>query len=74
MLITNFQHFLDEDGNIPNDMPKEARDLANFLALLVDNTSSGDYDAEPAIRCIKKACKGLIAVFITYNPDEIYWV
>ena len=54
MHITNFKHFLNEEGNIPKDMPKEARELANFLALLIDEASTGDYDAEPTIRCIKK--------------------
>jgi hypothetical protein len=39
MYITNFQHYLDKDGNIPKDMPKEARELANFLALLIDEAS-----------------------------------
>ena len=39
---------LDEDGNIPTDMPKEARELANFLALLIDDASMGDYDADEA--------------------------
>jgi len=52
MYITNFQHFLNEEGNIPTDMPKEARELANFLALLIDDASTGDYDAKPTIRWI----------------------
>jgi hypothetical protein len=32
---------------------------------------TGDYDAEPTIRCIEKGCEGLIVP--TLN-DEIYWV
>ena len=74
MHITNFQHFLNEEGNIPTDMPKEARELANFLALLVDDASSGDYDAEPTIRCNQKGCEGLIVPTLVEDETEIYWV
>mgnify|MGYP006299150761 CR=1 FL=1 len=74
MYITNFQHYLNKDGNIPSDMPKEAREMANFLALLIDDASKGDYESEPTIRCIGKGCEGLVVAFVTDNPDEIYWV
>ena len=74
MYITNFQHYLDEDGNIPTDMPKEARELANFLALLIDDATSGDYDSEPTIRCIKMGCEGLVVPTLLEDTSEIYWV
>lgn len=74
MYITNFQHFQNEDGNIPTDMPMEARELANFLALLIDDASTGDYNTEPVIRCIKKGCVGLIVPTLIEDADEIYWV
>lgn len=74
MYNTNFQHYLDQDGNIPTDMPKEARELANFLALLIDDASTGDYDAEPSIRYIEKGCEGLIVPALIEDNDEIYWV
>jgi len=74
MYITNFQHYLDEQGNIPQKMPKEARELANFLALLIDDASSLDYDAEPTIRCIEKGCEGLIVPTYIEEDDEIFWV
>ena len=32
-------HFLDETGNIPKQMPKEAREMASFLALIVDTST-----------------------------------
>jgi hypothetical protein len=55
-------------------MPKEARELANFLALLIDEASTGDYDAEPVIRCIEKDCEGVIVPTLIEENDEIYWV
>jgi hypothetical protein len=74
MYITNFQHYLDDKGNIPKTMPKEARELASFHALLVDDASSGDYDKEPTIRCIEKNCPGLIVPTLIEENDEIFWV
>lgn len=74
MHITNFQHFLNDEGNIPTDIPKEARELANFLALLIDDASTGDYDAEPTIRCIENGCEGLIVPTWIQEGDEIYWI
>lgn len=74
MYVTNFQHFLDEQGNIPTVVPKDARELANFLALLIDDASKGDYDAEPTIRCIEKGCMGLIVPTLIEDENEIYWV
>lgn len=74
MYVTNFQHFLNKDGNIPTDMPKEARELANFIALLVDDATTGDYDSEPIIRCIRKGCEGLIVPSLIEENNEIYWV
>lgn len=74
MYVSNFQHFLDEQGNIPKEIPKDARELANFLALLIDDASTGDYDAEPTIRCIEKGCKGLVVPTLIEENEEIYWV
>ena len=74
MYVTNFQHFLDEQGNILKDIPKDASELANFLALLIDDASTGDYDSEPTIRCIEKGCKGLIVPTLIEDTNEIYWV
>ena len=74
MHITNFKHFLDENGNIPTNLPKETRELAYFLALLVDDSTSGDYDSESQVNCIEKNCEGLIVPTLIDDTDEIYWV
>ena len=69
-------HFLDEAGNIPKQIPVEARELASFLALVIDATT--DYDSESGfntgIRCFEKGCDGMIHSYILLdNDDEIYW-
>ena len=42
MFISNLTHFLDEKGNIPKEMTKEGREMASFLALIVD-AATKDY-------------------------------
>jgi hypothetical protein len=39
MYISQMPHFLDETGDIPKQMPKEARELASFMALVIDATT-----------------------------------
>ena len=60
MYISNMTHFLDEQGNIPKEMPKADRELASFLALVIDTTTK----IKPTkltttdIRCFEKGCQG----------------
>ncbi len=77
MYVTKMTHFLDEQGNIPKQMPKEARELASFLALVIDATT--DYESESGfetgIRCFKKGCDGMIQSQILFDEDdEIHWL
>lgn len=68
-------HFLNEKGEIPKEMPKEARELASFFALVVDTTTK----TLPAtltstdIRCFNKGCHGLIKTAMKSKDDEIHW-
>ena len=47
---------IDEQGNIPKQMPKEGREMANFLALIVDTTTKNKPTTltTTEIRCFKK--------------------
>jgi hypothetical protein len=76
MYISNMQHFLDEAGNIPKQMPKEARELASFMALVVDTTTQSCPQTliSTDIRCFKKGCQGLIKSEIFSKNNEIHWV
>ena len=76
MYITNFTHYLDPEGNIPITMPKEARELANFLALVID--ASTDYESESGfetgIRCFNEGCEVTIQnEFLFDQNHEIHW-
>lgn len=76
MYISNMTHFLDEAGNIPKQMPKEARELANFLALVVDETTkeSSSLVICTTIRCFTKNCEGNINSEFLKANNEIHWV
>jgi hypothetical protein len=76
MYISNMQHFFDETGNIPKQMPKEARELASFTALVVDATTKNTPFTltQTDIRCFKKGCQGLIKSEVLKENNEIHWV
>ena len=68
-------HFLDDQGNIPKQMPKEARELANFLALVVDATTKTMPTTltSTEIRCFQKGCHGVVKSAIRLKKVEIHW-
>jgi len=76
MYISKMIHFLDETGNIPKKMPKEARELASFFALIVDETTKqkSSVDIQTDIRCFEKQCDGMIQSEILIEDDAIHWV
>jgi len=75
MFISNLTHFLDEQGNIAKEMHKEGREMASFLALIVDQTTKGYKPPTMAtdIRCHNKKCAGTIEVGIDSETEEIEW-
>ena len=59
MYITQMPHFLDETGNIPKQMQKEARELGSFMALVVDTTTiSCPFDELMSFRLWNEVNKG----------------
>lgn len=75
MYISNMTHFLDEKGNIPKQMPKEAREMASFLALIVDASTKTNQNrlAPTDIRCFESGCLGTISSELMAEVDEIHW-
>ena len=76
MYISNMTHFLDETGNIPKQMPKQARELASFMALVVDTTTKNIPFTltQTDIRCFEKGCHGLIKSEVLKANNDIHWV
>src|SRR5450759_1620047 len=75
MYISNMQHFLDAKGNIPKQMPKEARELASFFALVIDSTTQNIpfHITQIDVRCFEKGCQGLIKSEVLKANNEIHW-
>jgi len=69
------QHFIDANGNIPKQMPKEARELASFMALVVDTTTKTlpSTLTSTDIRCFQKDCHGLIKTALIPKSEEVHW-
>ena len=75
MYKSQIPHFLDEKGNIPTEMPKQARELASFMALVVDSTTKTlpSTLTSTDIRCFNKGCHGLIKTALMPKTEEIHW-
>lgn len=71
MYISNMSHFLDKSGNIAKKMPKEARELASFMALVIDAVTH-DSSSGNEIRCFMEGCSGTIKSYIS-SKNEIEW-
>jgi len=75
MFISNLTHFLDKQGNIAKEMHKEGREMASFLALIVDATTKGFAPSilSTDLRCHNKKCAGTIEIRMDSKTDEIDW-
>ena len=75
MYISNMTHFLDNEGNIPTTMPKEARELASFLALVVDEATKyyPHKVCNTDIRCFNPTCDSTIITEFIEDDEKIHW-
>ncbi len=70
--VTDITHYLDDDGELPAELPSPARKLASFLVLLIDSVTQ-DIPArahDTHIRCRQDGCTGSIRASMN---DEISW-
>ena len=74
---TDLAHYLNEDGDIPEEIPSEARQLASFLALIVDEVTSEfprtDRGVDTGIRCQRKGCPGMVNGALDDRESEVHW-
>lgn len=73
--VTDITHYLDKNGELVTDMPSEAKQLASFLVLVIDSTTSGGsvYFDDSGIRCRGKRCTETVLSRLTELGDEIEW-
>jgi hypothetical protein len=78
VMVTNIQHFLDEDGKIPR-LPPEAKELFLFLTTVIEVATIhyGQPLALAEIDCRRASegsdCEGGIEVWILYEDNSIGW-
>ncbi len=67
-------HFLDGTGEIPKHIPKPAREMASFMALVIDATTKNpSLVCLTDIRCFQKKCQGSIVSDILGSTHEVHW-
>lgn len=78
-LITNLQHFLDEDGNIPENIPGPALNLALFLGSIAGWVTSYEVsrDERTNVPCRhsrgRRRCVGTIYAWLDPDGSTIVW-
>ncbi len=70
-------HYLDSEGNIPKALPKESRQMASFLALIVGEVTTQfpqvTRSIETGIRCLEEKCHGEIVCALDNADSPIRW-
>ena len=68
MYITNIRHLLDAIERMPEEMPKEARELIGFLTLVIDTTTKNLplTLTQTDINCFEKGCSGIIKLSLIH--------
>ena len=75
--ITDLRHFLDDDGEIVSDMPKPARELASFLALLTDAVTEAYPTTKRSIAtgvsCREMGCNDEVTGALPSADEPVRW-
>jgi len=77
--FTKVGHFLNEDGELPADLTGPARNLAEFICLLVQSVTSHSFEAlvPTGVRCRRRPkrrpCPGEVFAFINEEIGAIQW-
>lgn len=78
-LFTKVPHFLDNNGELPADLPGPARKLAEFICSIVKSATTHSLEAlvPTGIGCRRrpkrKPCRGEIYAFINEETSAIQW-
>lgn len=75
--VTDLTHFLDDHGEVPKEAPAHIRQMASFLALIVDSVTSQIPETtsgiETGIRCRSTGCQGLIVASVDDYESPVNW-
>ena len=74
--ITDIRHFLNEKGVFPDELPKPALNIANYIAAIIVDATNDDDTGTTAVRCRRrpgrKRCSGYIVSSIQ-EDNRIRW-
>ena len=77
-MITNIQHFMDENGQVP-DLPLGATELLNFLIAIIEAATT-EYEGPVTLSSVPcrnlvegRSCHGEIEVWVYAESNEIGW-
>ena len=72
--VTDIRHYLDESLELA-DMPPEARSLASFLVLIIDNATENYSPVfnDTGIRCRTHGCIASILAMLDFDTEDIVW-
>jgi len=75
MYVIDITHYLDESGNMVENMPSEAKQLASFVALVVDFTSlnCSEVFVDTEIPCRNEGCNDNTLSRYEPETEEIIW-
>jgi hypothetical protein len=75
--MTHLPHFLNEEGNLPDDLPAPARRLAHTLCKFVTYATNFDGEGDELPQCFvvskRKRCQGIVTPLISLEDDNIAW-
>jgi hypothetical protein len=78
--VTDPWHFLDDTGNLPDDLPGPARKLSLFLSQIIEECSAqpAGETIETSLKCRRrpgrKPCPGKILSWRNNENDSIKWM
>ena len=75
--MTHLPHFLDKQGNLPNDLPAAAHRLATAICKFVTYATNFDGEGDELPQCFvmikRKRCQGKVMPFVSIDDDNIGW-
>jgi hypothetical protein len=75
--VTHLPHFLDEQGNIPNDLPVPARRLVKAICDFITYATHFDREDNKLPQCFvtikRKHCVGTVVPLVSSGDDTIDW-
>ena len=74
--IANITHYLNEHGEFSEKMGRPARQIASYLALIIDEMTKScpAIDIDTNVRCKRRNCCGSIRSTLAGTDSEIEWL